>query len=76
MDDDPDARSYVRTLLESEYACTEAADGREGLKRAEQEEFDLVVVDQEMPQMDGCQLIARLADQAHANGPRLQEPGS
>jgi response regulator RpfG family c-di-GMP phosphodiesterase len=60
VDDDPDVRLYIRSLLESEYEITEAEDGRQGLTLAEGERFDLIVVDQEMPQMDGARLIFRM----------------
>jgi CheY-like chemotaxis protein len=39
-----------------------AANGQEGLKRAEEERPDLVITDFMMPVMDGAQLIKALAD--------------
>jgi response regulator RpfG family c-di-GMP phosphodiesterase len=60
VDDDADVRLYMRVVLEAEFAVTEAADGCDGLARLEAEPFDLVVVDQEMPRMDGFGLIAHL----------------
>ncbi|MDY3559264.1 protein kinase [Gemmata sp. JC673] len=60
IDDDPDVRAYVRALLGEGYECVEAADGRDGLGRVEGERFDLLVVDQEMPRLDGSKFIARV----------------
>ncbi len=60
VDDDPDVCAYVSSLLADEYDCAEAGDGRDGLARAEAARFDLVIVDQEMPRMDGAKFIARL----------------
>lgn len=42
------------------YEVTEAQDGVEGLDLAKQEHFDLVLTDQNMPNMDGLTLIAEL----------------
>ncbi|HEY1187905.1 MAG TPA: HD domain-containing phosphohydrolase [Gemmata sp.] len=60
IDDDPDVRAYVFSLLGEGYECAEAGDGREGLGRVEGERFDLVIVDQEMPRLDGTKFIARM----------------
>lgn len=60
VDDDPDVRAYVFSLLGEGYECAEAGDGREGLGRVEGERFDLVIVDQEMPRLDGSKFIARM----------------
>jgi eukaryotic-like serine/threonine-protein kinase len=68
VDDDPDIRKLLRTLFAREYECAEAGDGREGLARLEAGRFDLVVVDQEMPRLDGAAFIARLPKAG--SGPR------
>jgi len=47
-------RELVRTLLEtSGYSVEEAASGAEALKAAQRRPFDLILMDLQMPQMDG-----------------------
>lgn len=71
VDDDPDVRVYIRSLLEPEHHCTEAADGGEGLAIVESQSFDLVLVDQEMPRLDGAKLIAKMLQAATGTGPMV-----
>ncbi|OUQ21408.1 DNA-binding response regulator [Lachnoclostridium sp. An14] len=52
-DDDPEIRSVVRVLLESEgYEVIEAADGREAIRLAD-DSMDLIILDVMMPGKDG-----------------------
>jgi response regulator RpfG family c-di-GMP phosphodiesterase len=71
VDDDPDVRMYIRSLLEPEHHCTEATDGDEGLASIESHSFDLVLVDQEMPRLDGAKLIAKMKLVATATAPMI-----
>lgn len=71
VDDDEDVREYIRFLLDGEYECFEAANGRAGLELAERERFDLAVVDHEMPGMDGARLIASMLKVAPPPGPKV-----
>ncbi len=58
VDDEKDLRDALRTMLESAgYSVVEAADGEEGLKLAEQEKPDLILLDIMMPKMDGHQVL-------------------
>ena len=51
-------RLLVRALNDLGIAnTTEAANGREGLELVNTKEFDLVLLDMEMPEMDGLQLL-------------------
>ena len=50
----------VFTLKAAGYQVTEAVDGRDGLDKAKQKHFDLVLTDQNMPKMDGLTLIKSL----------------
>ena len=50
----------VFTLKAAGYQVTEAVDGRDGLDKAKQKHFDLVLTDQNMPNMDGLTLIRSL----------------
>ncbi len=61
VDDSPSLRQMVAfTLKGAGYRVVEAADGRDGLAKARAEHFELVLTDQNMPQMDGLQLIEAL----------------
>jgi len=61
VDDSRSLRNMVAfSLRTGGYEVTEAQDGVEGLDRAKQEDFDLVLTDQNMPNMDGLTLIAEL----------------
>ena len=59
-DDVEAARLLVTGLRESGYAVEHAADGRAGLAQALQGEFDLIVTDRMLPQLDGLTLIEQL----------------
>jgi two-component system, OmpR family, response regulator MprA len=61
VDDDPDVRDAVETALELEgHNVTTAPDGLEALKRLGQAEFDAVVLDVLMPNLDGFEVCRRL----------------
>ena len=59
-DDATTVRMYYRDLLEQAgFAVAEAANGFEGLEKALAESFDLVLVDVNMPKMDGYAFLRR-----------------
>jgi two-component system, OmpR family, response regulator MprA len=61
VDDDPDVREAVETALELEgHRVTTAADGLAALKRLGIAEFDAVVLDVLMPNLDGFEVCRRL----------------
>ena len=61
VDDDPDVREAVETALELEgHTVTTATDGLAALKRLGQAEFDAVVLDVLMPNLDGFEVCRRL----------------
>lgn len=60
-DDEPITRMLVKLLLEREnYVVLEAATGREGLEVARRERPDLMLIDLNMPEMDGYEAIAHV----------------
>ena len=59
-DDTEAARFLVKGLRESGYAVDHAADGRDGLFRATEGHFDLIVTDRMLPQLDGLTVIEQL----------------
>jgi DNA-binding response OmpR family regulator len=63
VDDDPDIRGLVRELLErTGHEVTEAPDGNAGLKRFYAEHPDLVILDVQMPGLDGWSVLDRIRE--------------
>ena len=61
VDDSPSLRQMVSfTLKGAGHQVLEASDGVEALGIAEGQDFDLVITDINMPNMDGLQLITEL----------------
>ena len=54
VDDDPDIIESTRIILESAgYQVVAATDGQDGYSKLVKEEFDVIVTDVQMPNMDG-----------------------
>ena len=61
VDDSASIRLTTRvTLSNAGYTVTEAVDGMDGLNKLKAGEFDLVVTDLNMPNMDGLTMIREL----------------
>lgn len=61
VEDEPDLlSSLVKALREDGYAVDAAADGDEGLYKAENNDYDAVVLDIMLPGIDGWELLRRL----------------
>ena len=61
VDDSPSIRQMVSfTLKGAGYDVTEAADGKDGLNKARATQAQLVLTDQNMPEMDGLTLVKSL----------------
>ena len=60
IDDNEDIRSYVHTLLHTDYTVIEAADGSEGIRKAMKYVPDLIISDVMMPGIDGIECCRRL----------------
>ncbi|MEN8248098.1 MAG: response regulator [Bacteroidota bacterium] len=60
IDDNPDIRGFVRSLLEREYTVLEAEDGEKGLEIIKSETVDIVISDVMMPGIDGIELCRRI----------------
>ena len=61
VDDSNSIRDMVSfTLKSAGYQTVEAKDGKDGLSKAQTSDFDLVISDVNMPNMDGISLCAEL----------------
>jgi two-component system OmpR family response regulator len=61
VEDEPELLSAVaQSLREAGYAVDEAADGEEGLFKAESWDYDAIVLDLMLPELDGRQLLRKL----------------
>ena len=61
VEDEPDLlQSLARALREEGYAVDTAADGEDGLFKAESYDYDAVVLDVMLPKLDGWTVLARL----------------
>ncbi|GAA4012019.1 response regulator [Sphingomonas swuensis] len=61
VDDSPSLRMAIRIALTGAgYVVTEASDGLEGLNKSRGTRFDLIITDQNMPNMDGLTMIREL----------------
>jgi DNA-binding NarL/FixJ family response regulator len=67
VDDHPSFRASARSLLESEgyEVVGEAADGAEALSAAAELSPDLVLLDVQLPDIDGFEVARRLAESTH-----------
>ena len=69
VDDSASLRMAIRIALTGAgYSVTEAGDGVEGLAKAAETRFDLIVTDLNMPNMDGLTMIRELRKQPEQAG--------
>jgi DNA-binding response OmpR family regulator len=63
VEDDPGIASFLRRGLEAEgYTVKVACDGREALKRANAEDFALIILDRMLPGLNGLDVCTKLRD--------------
>jgi ABC-type sugar transport system substrate-binding protein/DNA-binding response OmpR family regulator/nitrogen-specific signal transduction histidine kinase len=60
IDDNPDIRSYIKTVLQNNYTIIEAGDGADGFQKAVKYVPDIIVSDVMMPPPDGLELCRQL----------------
>lgn len=64
IDDSATVRLLISSGLSGIYDVLTATDGRDGLNQAKRQKPDAIIVDIEMPVMDGAELIAELKGNA------------
>lgn len=63
-------REIAKALTEAGFGAVEASDGLIGLQLAQEQKFSLIILDVNMPRMDGLEMLERLRlDWATANVP-------
>jgi response regulator RpfG family c-di-GMP phosphodiesterase/serine/threonine protein kinase len=71
VDDRAGVREFCRCVLEAEgFQCAEAIDGEQGLELANAEPFDMVLLDIDMPKMQGPEVLRCLRE--HPPRPNLK----
>ena len=71
-DDEPNIRLMLRTALESEgYEIDEAVDGQDALEKVEQSRYGLMLLDLNMPVLDGMGVLTRLRELKPELKPRV-----
>ena len=69
IEDNPGNRMLVRRILEAEgYTIREAVDGPAGLEMAAQERPDLILLDINLPEIDGYDLAKRMRAMPNLDG--------
>ncbi len=64
VEDDSEAAAYlVKAFREAGYVADHAADGLTGCAQAQNEHYDVLIVDRMLPKMDGLSLIGALREQ-------------
>ena len=68
IDDDKLVLMTLKRLLAKEgYKISTATSGTEGLRRIENEDFDLILSDIKMPGMDGVEMVKRIREMVMAS---------
>jgi len=70
IDDDPNILNLVRFYLEKDkYNITGAGNGKQAISILTKQNFDLILVDMLMPQMDGLTFIKEIKQELHLECP-------
>ena len=72
VDDESDAREFVRAILEPDgWEVLEAEDGAAGIEKAKETQPDLVILDVEMPNVNGFQVFTELIKLPETAGAKI-----
>ena len=73
IEDDPALRaSLAAALREEHYAVDTGSDGEEGLQKALEDTYDVIVLDVMMPKLDGWTVLERLRPAVATPGARAR----
>ena len=68
VDDEPSIRHLLRVaLIKSNFEVTEAADGEEALKTAISKSPELIIMDVQLPKMNGMEVTGKLREMPEFN---------
>jgi two-component system response regulator PilR (NtrC family) len=63
VDDEPSIREFLQIMLKREKMVVETAvNGREALEKLQDEDFDLIISDIQMPELSGLELLAKVRE--------------
>src|SRR4030043_1603673 len=63
VDDELGARQSLEVILEDDYRVLSAESGREALEVLQRESIDLILLDVNMPDMDGLEVLCKIKEQ-------------
>jgi DNA-binding NtrC family response regulator len=63
VDDEPGARESLEVILEDDYQILSVGSGQEALETLQKESVDLVLLDVNMPVMDGLEVLRKINEQ-------------
>ncbi|WP_052342581.1 response regulator transcription factor [Bacillus sp. EB01] len=63
VEDEPIIRDLLKLYLKNHFEITEADNGRDGLKLSLEQDFDFILLDMFMPEMDGLEVWKNLRKQ-------------
>jgi diguanylate cyclase (GGDEF)-like protein len=77
-DDELDRKAVARAVkvLGTDYEMHEARDGRQGVELATAQTFDCILLDYQLPDMDGLDVLIQLRDQLGVTAPIVMLTGS
>jgi len=76
IDDDPHVgKLFVKSLQNAGYTVDLAGSGRDGLRMATAEVFDVIVLDLSMPEPDGFEVLAKLKAKQASSPPVVMVSG-
>lgn len=72
VDDEPAVRQTVRGILESSgFECEESENGTSALEWLKEHNTDVIIVDYQMPIMNGLSLLERVQSNRNGHTPRV-----
>ena len=71
-DDDPDILDLLEAyFIKKEYDVALVANGKDALKKAENEKFDIILLDVMMPYIDGYHVAYEISSKQESSAPKI-----